>query len=803
MKLERSFFVESVKVSERWLTWIPTILVAFVAVIYAVTYFAKQQHDQRVGMERQGLALARGIAAIGATAISNNLFLLQSAITAKHRIDDVVSIVVLDPDYMIVASDHPELIGSTLTDRAMTQILDQQEEIALDGRLIDPNNETVIIFEPLFDEPENHTGQPSGSLPLGPSVKRSLVGWIKVDLSLKSTRQDALRLLFQQMSFAAVLLLAALYMIRKAVRRLSHELNASEVRLGLAQRIAKIGNWEWNPKTDAFTVSPELCRLIGIRQQDFPGTLQAFLGAVAPDDRMPVEEGLRKMLVDQGVCDLDHRIRLPNSADFTVHLRAEVVRDETRRIVTIIGTTQDISDRKRSEREIHRLAYYDSLTGLPNRMLFKDRLTQAIAHAMRYQTMLASMFLDLDRFKVINDTLGHSMGDLLLKAVADRLADCVRHSDSIGRGVEPEESHQSSQLARLGGDEFTVLLTNLRDPQDVAIVARRILDELAKPFVLDSREVFITASIGIGVFPSDGAAVDVLLKNADTAMYHAKEQGRNNFQFYSATMNVTAAERLTLENDLRKGLERRELVVYYQPQLNLRTNGIAGAEALVRWRHPQQGIMLPPAFLPMAIETGLVRHIDEEVLLLACRQNKAWQDAGHAPIRMSVNISNSFFHGASLMSTIVNGLQETRLHPKYLELELTESITMRNVETSIAMLQKLRDMGVQLSLDDFGTGYSSLSHLQRFPLNLLKIDQSFVRDLTRNTANVSIASAIIALAHNMKLSVLAEGVETEEQLAILREQGCDEVQGYLFGHPTPGEEFEKLFRQDISHRRIA
>jgi len=800
MKFDRWSSAEPSKVSERRLTWILSILVVLVTGVNVATSVAKQQHDLRVDMERRGLALARGIASIGATALSTNLFLLQGAITAKHRIDDVVSVVALDPDYMIVASDHPELIGRTVTDRAMTQILDKQEEVVLDGRLIDPNAETVVILEPLFDEPEDPSARLSESLPLRPSVARSLVGWIKVDLSLKSARHEAVRLLFEQVSFAVVLSLAALYMIRKTVRRLSRDLNASEVRLGLAQRIAKIGNWEWNPKTDVFTASSELCRLIGVRQQDFPGTLRAFLDAVAQDDRMPVEQGLRNMLLDQGPCDLDHRIRLPNGAYCIVHLQAEVVRDEARQIVTVIGTTQDISDRKRTELEIHQLAYYDSLTGLPNRVLFKDRLTQAMAHATRYHTTLATMLLDLDRFKVINDTLGHSMGDLLLKAVADRLADCVRHSDSIGRGIESEELHQ---LARLGGDEFSVLLTNLRDAQDVAIVARRILDGLAKPFVLDNHEVFITASIGIGVFPSDGTAIDVLLKNADTAMYQAKEQGRNNFQFYSTTMNATAAERLTLENDLRNGLERCELVVYYQPQVDLHTNGIVGAEALVRWRHPQRGILPPAAFLPVAIETGLVRQIDETVLYLACRQNKAWQEAGHAPIRVSVNISNSFFHGASLTKTIAKGLRETRLNPEYLELELTESITMRNVETSIAMLQELRGMGVRLAIDDFGTGYSSLSYLQRFPLNLLKIDQSFVQDLTRSTASASITRAIIAVAHNMNLSVLAEGVETEEQLAILREQGCDEVQGYLFERPMPGEEFEKLFPPALSRRRIA
>ncbi|MDH5254150.1 MAG: GGDEF domain-containing phosphodiesterase, partial [Nitrospira sp.] len=297
---------------------------------------------------------------------------------------------------------------------------------------------------------------------------------------------------------------------------------------------------------------------------------------------------------------------------------------------------------------------------------------------------------------------------------------------------------------------------------------------------------------GIAIFPTDGDSVDLLLKSSDIAMYHAKDQGRNNFQFYSGTMNALAAERLEMENDLRKALERHEFIVYYQPQVDIRTNRIMGAEALVRWCHPHRGMLLPAEFLPVAIETGMIRKLDEEVLFVACQQNKAWQDAGHTPIRVSVNVSNSFFHGASLTSAVARALQKTHLGPDYLELELTESITMRQVETSITMLQELRAMGVRLSIDDFGTGYSSLSHLQRFPLNMLKIDQSFVLDVTRNTANASITRAIISLAHSMGLSVLAEGVETDEQLAILREQGCDEAQGHFFGRPMPGDQLAQL-----------
>lgn len=586
------------------------------------------------------------------------------------------------------------------------------------------------------------------------------------------------------------------YMLRGSVTL--NALLRSEARLGLAQRIAKIGDWEWHPFTDHFSASPELCRLMGIRQQDFGETKEAFLHAVHQEDRERVDQALTLILKERKPCDMDHRIVLPNGAEFTVHLQAEAVFDDQLKAHTIVGTAQDISERKRSEREIHRLAYYDSLTGLPNRVLFKDRVTQALAHARRYQSTLAVLFLDLDRFKVINDTLGHTVGDLLLKQVADRLSDSIRHSDSVGRSVEKDEKHE---LARLGGDEFTVLLTNIRAAQDAGTVARRILEALGKSFLIDGHEISVTVSVGIAIFPTDGDSVDLLLKSSDIAMYHAKEQGRNNAQFYSAAMNALATERLKMENDLRKALERHELIVYYQPQVDIRTNRIVGAEALVRWRHPQRGMLLPAVFLPVAIETGMIQKVDDEVLLMACRQNKAWQDAGYTPIRMSVNVSNLFFHGASLTNAVARALGETQLNPESLELELTESITMRNVETSITMLLELRAMGVRLSLDDFGTGYSSLSHLQRFPLNMLKIDQSFTRDVTSNSANASITRAIISLAHSMNLSVLAEGVETDEQLTLLRGQGCDEVQGHYFGRPMSAEEFVPLFSRVVSRKR--
>ncbi len=588
------------------------------------------------------------------------------------------------------------------------------------------------------------------------------------------------------------------YMLR--TNNVLHALIRSESRLELAQRIARIGNWDWNPKTNRFTMSNELCRLVGVRPQDFAGTFEAFLALVHADDRPIVTGALQKLVGQHTPCDIDHRIVLPNGTDFIIHLQAEGVREEETDDITVIGTAQDITERKQAERAIHQLAYYDSLTGLANRVLFKDRLSNALSYAERHHQHLATLFIDLDRFKIINDTLGHTVGDLLLTHVAERLSDSVRQSDSVSRHADHEPMHA---LARLGGDEFTILLTALPQPEDAGRVARRILDSLAHPFSIEGHEIFISASIGISIFPSDGSTVEALLKNADTAMYHAKEQGRNNCQFYSSGLNAAAAERLDLENELRRALERKEFVVFYQPKLNIHSRRILGAEALVRWRHPKRGLVPPGVFLNAAIDTGLIRSMDEWVLHEACRQVKAWEKAGLPAITISANVSNSLFHGRTLPTTVADALRDSGLNPAQLELELTESIAMRDVEASVTMLEGLRTMGVRLSIDDFGTGYSSLSYLQRFPLSRLKIDQSFVRDLLTNENNVKITRAIIAMAHSLNLSVLAEGVETEGQLAKLREEGCDEVQGYLFSRPVCAEDFEKLLKGDADARTAA
>ncbi|HAK61477.1 MAG TPA: hypothetical protein DCO77_14045 [Nitrospiraceae bacterium] len=450
-------------------------------------------------------------------------------------------------------------------------------------------------------------------------------------------------------------------------------------------------------------------------------------------------------------------------------------------------------EKKRAEAQILHMAYYDNLTNLPNRLLFQDRLSQAIVQAERYERMSAMLFLDLDNFKRINDTFGHRIGDLLLKAVADRLKESVRDSDSVAR---QHADILNVTVARQGGDEFTVLLSEVRKPQDVARVAQRFLDKLARPFLLDGHEVFITASIGIAIYAIDGKDFESLLKNADAAMYHAKGQGKNNYQFYKQSMNATALEKLELENDLRRALARKEFLLYYQPQIDVRTGEIVGMEALIRWQHPVRGLVSPADFIPLTEETGLIVPIGEWVLQTACKQSKAWQAAGFAPIPVSVNLSSRQFRQRVLLQTIEQAMDASGLDCRHIVLEITESVVMQEQEASRALLVELASKGLRLAMDDFGTGYSSLSNLKRFPIDAIKIDRSFVMDITTDPDDAAITKAIIAMGRSLNLNVIAEGVETEEQLAFLYQQGCHMIQGFLISRPVPMEEAAKLLARE-------
>jgi len=447
------------------------------------------------------------------------------------------------------------------------------------------------------------------------------------------------------------------------------------------------------------------------------------------------------------------------------------------------ATVRDITERKHYESQLERQANYDALTGLANRNLFQDRLSQALISARRNDRGLAVLFIDLDNFKHINDSLGHDAGDLLLTQVAARLVGNVREGDTV---------------ARQGGDEFVLILSEIREEDDVQVVAQKILKAMSAPFDIKGRELHITCSIGIASYPKDGEDSQTLLKNANAAMYRAKEMGRNNAQYYAAEMNVRAMERLVLENGLHHALERDEFLLHYQPQVDLQTGEITGMEALVRWQHPELGLVSPAMFIPVAEDSGLIVALGEWVLRTACAQNKAWQLAGLKPISIAVNLSARQFRQPDLVEMVAAILRETGLDPVCLELELTESLVMQDVEATIATLSRLKAMGLKLSVDDFGTGYSSLSYLKRFPIDTLKIDQSFVRDITTDPDDAAIAKAIISMAHDMQLRVIAEGVETEAQKSFLRLRRCDEMQGYFFSRPVPAVEFENLLREGSS-----
>jgi diguanylate cyclase (GGDEF)-like protein/PAS domain S-box-containing protein len=438
----------------------------------------------------------------------------------------------------------------------------------------------------------------------------------------------------------------------------------------------------------------------------------------------------------------------------------------------------DITERKQTEERLNHLANFDLLTNLPNRILFRDRLGLAVSRAPWHKRAVGVLLLDLDRFKRVNEMLGQAVGDLLLKAVAGRLSATVREGDTV---------------ARLGDDTFGLILDDLAQPADSFRVSQKILDTLSKPFQLRGQEIFVSASIGIAIFPNDGDEIDLLMKHADTAMSRAKEHGGNNYQLYSPEMNHRATKRLALENSLRHALEREEFLLYYQPKVDITTGQIVGMEALVRWKSPEVGMVSPAEFIPLAEETGLIVPMGEWILRTACAQNKAWQQMGLPMIRVGVNLSVRQLQRQNLIGTIAHVLSETGLDPNYLELELTESIIMKSNESTMAELRELHLGGIEISIDDFGTGYSSLSYLKRLPIDTLKIDKSFVQDVTTDPDDAAIVAAIITMAHALKLKVVAEAVETVEQLEFLRSLKCDRMQGYLFSKPLPAEEVTRLF----------
>jgi diguanylate cyclase (GGDEF)-like protein/PAS domain S-box-containing protein len=514
--------------------------------------------------------------------------------------------------------------------------------------------------------------------------------------------------------------------------------------------------------------SPAVQSLLGYDVHEMVG--HSVFEFVDPEDQHIVRQATVRIEQQQAPQTFSYRVIRKNGSRVWFETTCRAIPDASGAVVELVSVSRDISERRRAEEQIEYQAYHDALTGLPNRLLFRDRLTIALAHAKRQKTPVAVMFLDLDRFKYINDTLGHSLGDELLRAVAARLRAVLREGDTI---------------ARMGGDEFTILLTDVGGPADAAKIAQKLLDTIAHPLSVDGHEIYATTSIGIALFPSDGDTAEVLLKNADSAMYRAKDMGRSSYQLCTPAMNSRAAERLGVENALRRALERRELVLHYQPLLRLDTRQVAGMEALLRWNRPGFGIVAPATFIGIAEETRLIVPIGEWVLREACRQAKAWQRSSYPGLRIAVNLSPRQFQQSDLRDVVAAALEESGLEPRYLELEITESTAMANSERTITALSELRELGVRIALDDFGTGHSSLNYLRRFPIDRVKIDQEFVSEIESSRSSRAIISAVVAMAHGLDLVVTAEGVETEGQVMFLREQKCEEVQGFLFARPEP------------------
>jgi len=495
-------------------------------------------------------------------------------------------------------------------------------------------------------------------------------------------------------------------------------------------------------------------------------------------DRKRLIKMLNRLQKGKVVCEFELLVKPQSNPPLPVALSVAAMPDAGGRL-SLRWLLRDLTERKSYEAQLAYQANYDSLTQLPNRTLLQDRLKHAIAHARRTRRLMAVLFLDLDRFKMVNDSLGHAAGDALLKAVAIRLRTSVREGDTV---------------ARLGGDEFVIVLEELPQADLATLGACKVLEIMKAPFTLAGQEFFVNCSIGISLFPKDGQDGPTLLKNADTAMYRAKERGRNMIQFYAAAMNARAFERLTLENGLRHALEAGELMLHYQPQVDLVSSQIIGMEALLRWRHLKLGMIAPAEFIPLAEETGLIVPIGEWVLKTVCAQIRAWQEAGLPALPVAVNLSARQFMQAGLAEQVAGILAATGLKANQLELEITESLLMKDVEGAVDTLRIFKAMGVGLAIDDFGTGYSSLNYLKRFPIDRLKIDQSFVRDITIDSDDAAIALAVIAMAHSLRLKVIAEGVETAAQLDFLRSRHCDEMQGYYFSRPLPAEEIAALLR---------
>ncbi len=558
-----------------------------------------------------------------------------------------------------------------------------------------------------------------------------------------------------------------------------------------AQRIARVGSWEWRPAADRINWSAEVFRIAGVPNPGFRPERAAVLQLVHPADRRAFARWLVALARGKSRPGLDLRIVRPTGEIRHVHLLGEPLHDGGDGAKGVFGTVQEATEHARALEEARRLAYYDALTELPNRARFDENLAATLRRAQCDGRSFALLFLDLDQFKRINDTLGHAVGDELLRIIAQRLTRVLR----LDHGQEPRVGDaQERDLCRRGGDEFIVLLNGVADEPAAARVAQRVLEALAKPVVLARNQVFVSASIGIVLFPRDGSDLSTLLMNADIAMYQAKSRGRNRYSFYEESMRVATTRRLLLEGDLRRAVEGQQFEIAYQPQIDVRTGAIVGVEALLRWNHPQQGQLSPTQFIGVAEETGLIGPIWEWVLVSALVQHNAWREAGIGALTVGVNLSSAQLVDPGLPARLVEIAELVGVRPQHVELEVTESMLMADFEGAVRNLGLLRALGIKIAIDDFGTGYSSLAYLRRLPFDKLKLDQSFTRDAVVNAQDAAITRAIVAMAKSLDIEVVAEGVETDAQRDFLEALGCTTMQGFLLARPMPGAAMAEFMR---------
>ena len=577
--------------------------------------------------------------------------------------------------------------------------------------------------------------------------------------------------------------------VEERTRKLTREATdrrRAEGRLRLAAKVIESTNEAVliaDAKYRVTSVNPAFTEITGYQAEEVIGKKPSFHKALRKDKALFAK--MQEDMERQGHWEGEFWNKRKNGEDYAQRLSITAITDEAGKVQQYAALIGDITKRKQDEERIRYQANYDSLTGLPNRTLFLDRLNLALARMKRGHEKLGLMFIDLDGFKLVNDTLGHELGDLLLQEAARRLSQSVRRGDTI---------------ARLGGDEFTVIMPDLEDPRNGSMVAQRILDTLAKPYNLDEHEAFVSGSIGITVYPDDGDNASHLLRNADAAMYRAKEQGKANYQFFTADLNEEVKERLVLKNSLIKARQGKEFALHYQPKLEIRSGRVTSVEALMRWNNQEFGIVSPAKFIPIMEETGMVMEIGEWVIRTACTQYRKWRDEGLAPLRVAVNLSARQLREPNFISVVERVLKKTGVAPEALEIEITENMLMTDATNSVVALDTLHDMGIHIAMDDFGTGYSSLNYLKRFPIDTIKIDGTFIADIETNPEEVEIVKAIITMGHSLNRRVAAEGVETKGQLSILKEYGCDEIQGYYLCPPKPAESMTAFLRENTGDK---